>query len=338
MRIVCPSLVALLLCAVLAGCGGDDPVPENMDLIPSEPSGGDDCDDDDAGVGSCETAWGMECEEGHCACTGTECEAGEWTSGDVPGSPLTVLATLPEGGPAWDLDGDGMPDDSFTFVLRELFRAVGVDLDEQFAGAIENGELSVAAVPFAYEGRIDLPSVSTVDGSELTVDPADIHPTEAVTRSRLSGMREVEDGVYEGDGGFLRVPFPMGRRASIEVPIHVRRSRVELDEDGSMRGQIGGFLTADEFVGALNAYFASEQCTCLEGDLQIESLPGGFYSCPVGNTQACEGRCGTVYGLCGFYLHIVLGQVDVDTDGDGELDAGGIHLTFETSGTASVTP
>jgi len=157
---------------------------------------------------------------------------------------------------------------------------------------------------------------------------------------------QIVDGVLNAGPGTVDISIDL---LGAQLGLRISQARIEATvdpastlEDGVIvkdanpaltGGKLGGVIRVDDLVTAANT-FAASSCDCLGLDGADYVLANGLeLSCaPTPNstcTEAENSACAGLGEVCG-YLGAIGILVDVDTDGDGAVDALSIGTTFNT--------
>lgn len=281
-----------------------------------------------------------------------------------PGSFINSLQIVEDDSCCRDFNGDGRPDNYMGKIVG-LARTLGlVDINRQIGLAIQYG-LIVYLLEYSY---LDHPEyvqnlgVKLYQGvdtdrdftdnmygfGDFLIKPESFDPLGNPLWQFPRG--EVYDRQMKAEGGGINLFFPGLLEEVVLRTVDVRVSaRLEPPVDtfagGRVRltgGEMSGSLSRDALFQSLND--ATRNCECIGRDL-FQREPTGRYSCRTtqGEHEAClvtdpdaSGGCANLsdpspVAMCNF----LAGQsaaMDVDTDGDGVLDAYSFGARFEAVG------
>jgi hypothetical protein len=323
------------------GCSADNPCAEGYT-----------CNE---GAGVCEVA------PSGCDLEGADrperCDATEDETTFGPASLVTALE-LAEASCCFDMDGDGEPNNAFSFLRSVPEEGV---INENIAESIASGSL---VLMFEHAGLTELPSTEPYSlnvwlgenftppaPTDLLIDPASVD--EGTYPQAVVPNAKIENGVLTAGPGTVNLSISLGALLSEPLSLRISQARIEatVDESSSIEdgivissgdpatygGKLGGAVRLDDLIGAVNSF--ADTCTCfgLEGEdfiIYDASTPDVKPACnDAYTTDSCdpESTCVSITQVCP--LVGVFGTLtDVDTDGDGTDDAISIGTTFNTTG------
>ncbi|MEO1271190.1 MAG: Ig-like domain-containing protein, partial [Myxococcota bacterium] len=312
--------------------------------------------------GACSAACdlGLACIESSCVCTAEDC---------VPGSPDDYAFTGPDTffyavnielseSAGYDLDDDGTPDNALGVLMDtidDLFQGnVNAELNRQ----IRLGELALGAtwptldfetpLTGATGVQMDVFALADVDDDPSTTNRflatresfIDGHQTPR-SRFRNGTITGVSIEIGPADNFFVTLPI-QGVSLRVAVEEALMRGTIFRDSTGVRlsSARIGGVLTLVNFVDAVNEYLQSDACSCLEleGPMIDLRIDRGSDAC-IGDysTDSCtgarQGLCTAIAVQCGLFMSLIEVSLDLDIDGDGEMDAMSAMLRLDGQGT-----
>lgn len=340
--------------------GDDTASPENDTTSP-----GTGC----AATGVCADGYSCNTDTGVCEAAPTGCDAAnpdrptrcDEARADVDFGPTSLVTAfqLAAADCCFDLNDDGEPDNK----LSLLETLVGVNAGIQ--DSIESGSLVLI---FEHAGLTSLDSSDPynlnvwlgksyeppVPEEGLLIDPASIDQGTQPQASLPNA--KIVDGVLTAGPGIvdLNITLP----GILDDPISLRISAAQIEatvdpsssiEDGIVikhptsaalpGGKLGGAVRVDDLFSAVNTFASTCTCLGLDGDdfvIYDPATPEVRAKCDArvpSNTCEADGEstCASLTQLCSF-ASTLGGLADVDTDGDGTVDAISIGTQFNTTG------
>ncbi len=286
-----------------------------------------------------------------------------------PGAFITQLQIVPDSSCCFDFDGNGTTDNFLGNLIRSVSALPGFgDVNANISQAISQGDL-VYLFEFANWSH---PSFDP----DLTLTILDGEDTDNNFTANLAGMGDfnVKPTSYDGNGdpkwrfgsarvrdnvlvatdGALEIKFP-GLLDEIQLALVKVRIKATVVQDlnkkpsltaGSRvwltQGELAGALQRDTLFESLNT--AALGCECIEDAQPLFTFNSGTNRFVCGLTSDDVQRCRTASAecqnladqlVCGFLAN-QSSQVDVDTTGDGALDAFSFGARFEAVGASIV--
>lgn len=269
--------------------------------------------------------------------------------GPIRGSYLNEIRLETAEGTGADIDGDGDIDNRLG-VLLETVRIFAPELDAnvKLRAAISDGTLRIGA---RWNG---LDEAQLLDGDRFEVGMIDFEPGEGYTPQSRSVHPDgtpralftdvsIEGGILRAGAREMQLIFTVwGIPVTLDVA-HVQLTGMVLpfiDGIGVRDGRITGGVTIDSIGRFLNDFMAEPECDCLE-------LDGPFIDLSRGVADAChpdldhtrcgpedQTSCAVLAERCEVVVPMFTNGADVDSDGDGEMDALGVDLRMNALGVA----
>lgn len=248
----------------------------------------------------------------------------------------------------FDLDGDGVIDNGFGTMMRELESFFPIDLNTWFEDRLRSmavtfvsqlrGLPEVRSDVLVGKHKVDLLGLTGGRGY-MSLDPftelgtIDLHANgfkpESVT-PRVHVELDLEDGAITGAYGVIG--FALGAELrNAEVTVMRAEGTLMLDEeelgfgtflDGQPGVRFGGVISRSEWLSIWNDHVDSF-CVCttfLEGDVSAIDIEAGDCNTPISTCTEPDPICFVFTSfLCKGLVDAM--QPDLDTDGDGKNDS-----------------
>lgn len=278
-----------------------------------------------------------------------------WEPGETPAdypfgydSIIDRLTLLEDAEGGRDLTGDGEPDNALGALVDTLGGVVeDLNVNGALATAIEAGELNIGFGWPSYDSDGDRLAGPAEANFFVLTDPDDDPFTrdawtvplsnfiDGTGEPRVRFVGEVDEADFASlrtDTFTLRLPF-FGIDVNVELLDAGLDGEVVPSDDGVvMDGVITGAAPVDAMWDAFNGVIAS--CDCVTGGPLIVGT-GPSATCGTLDTSACGGgdaeTCTALPEFCTFARAVIVGALDVDTDGDDEPDAFSAALQFEAN-------
>ena len=290
-------------------------------------------------------------EPSECAVT-PGCEPGDPSEYDfdVPATFVNGMTVEEDKLVGGDVDGDGRVDNALGGFLGEVGRLVAsLDINQQYVNTIQDGRLVFGLTwPSLTVGQdirdvqdveLHFLPLSDVDGDPLRTDRFRALEEGFIEGSRTPRSRfaaRIEEGVLTTEPGQFDMPFPIGQvildlsleNVTIEGKVVVDELGIALDDVG-----LSGGFSVDKLVGLLNDFLVSDECSCADIDAPLISLDGCLGEADASACVDEKAICASLVASCGLLGQILLGNADLDIDGDGTNDALSVYLRMDGVGT-----
>ncbi|MBH24525.1 MAG: hypothetical protein CMH57_08745 [Myxococcales bacterium] len=348
-----------------AGSGGSDCDDEDPTVYPCafDPPGL--CTDratDRNNCGACNAACdlGLTCIASRCECIAEDCTVGApedyaFTGPDTFFYRVNIELNEAAG---FDLDGDGAPDNALGVLMDTIDDLFMGNVNAELNNQVQIGELALGATWPTLDFESPLDGATGVQMDVFALVDVDDNPG---TRDRYLTTRDsfieghqtprsrFRDGTIEGaqieigpaDNFFVTLPI-QGVSLRVAVEDAIMRGTISRDSLGVrlFNARIGGVLTLANFVDSVNEYLQSDACSCLglEGPMIDLRVDTGSQAC-IGDysTDSCagaqQGLCTAIAVQCSLFMSLIEASLDLDVDGDGELDAMSAMLRLDGQGT-----
>lgn len=269
----------------------------------------------------------------------------------------------------YDFDGDGNNDNGLGGLLADFGSTLGLDVqgaNQELQTAIDEGSLIIV---FEHQGLDDLAGgdfdinflLGELDGIDtITTDGSAMNPVLIDPASFDEGsypQARIPDATLDSEGGITAGPGNARLQLDLlgaTINLAIRQAQVttqvpespasDLEGNGVFltEGTLGGFTTVADLFDAINSFTGNCDCLGLADDENLidydpnDPLNPETTSCSENaDAGACEGTDDTCFQIadnCGLVVVAGPGLADLDTDGDGAVDAISIGLEFTAAG------
>ena len=299
----------------------------------------------------------LACVGAECLCDAEDCLEGEPEEYDfdVAGTYVTAIRVVVDDEDGLDLDNDGTPDNAFGPVIDALSLLLGGGLNRELQIQIAQGTLALGitwptlarGAPIADAEGVEVDILSLVDADDdletrdrWLATRGSFLPGYVTPRSRFRSGTLAAGRLNAGPADHFFMVLPFGEVSlTMIVTNALLAGTVTRDGQGARLGggTLGGQLTLEDLIASVNDYLLSETCECLglEGpmlDLRVgqgpEACVGEFTASNCGD----QGICATLARNCRIFMNLLIPNMDLDTDGDGDFDAFSAFLRLSGQG------